>query len=96
MKNARKNGLGVPLTEEQAGQEQIIACASTTVGKSEKEKYFAMELDDLAVKLDIWKMRYYLESYHSVVVANNRSFKWLDNIDNPAGGIYHKNAFISM
>ena len=72
------------LTQSDGDTERIIAYASRAVNKAESN-YSVTELECLAVKWGIWKMRDYVESYHFVVVTDHLSLKWLDKIDNPSG-----------
>lgn len=82
--DASKEGLGVALTQQDGDEERIIAFASRSLTPAERN-YSTTELECLAVKWGVWKMRDYLEGYHFVVLTDHLALKWLDNIDNPSG-----------
>lgn len=82
--DASLEGLGLVLTQEDGTNERVIAYASKTLNKAEKN-YSATELECLAVKWGIWKMRDYLEGYHFIVITDHQSLKWLNKIENPSG-----------
>lgn len=82
--DASLEGLGVVLTQGEESTAVIIAYASRALNPAEKN-YSATELECLAVKWGIWKMRHYLEGYHFVVVTDHQSLKWLNNIETPSG-----------
>lgn len=82
--DASLDGLGLVLTQGDGADERVIAYASKTLTKAEKN-YSVTELECLAVKWGIWKMRDYLEGYHFIVLTDHQSLKWLDKIDNPSG-----------
>lgn len=75
--------MGAALSQQEGDTECIIAYASRSLSKAEGN-YSATELECLAVKWGIWKMRDYLEDYHIVVLTDHLSLKWLDRIDNPS------------
>ena len=62
----------------------IIAYTSRSVSKTERN-YSTTELECLAVKWGIWRMRDYLERYSFTVLTDHLSLIWLDEIGNPSG-----------
>ena len=82
--DASLEGLGAVLTQSDGETEQVIAYASRSLNKAEKN-YSVTELECLAVKWGIWKMRGYLEGYHFIIQTDHQSLKWLDKIENPSG-----------
>ena len=61
-----------------------MAYASRSLNKAERN-YSATELECLAVKWGVWKVRDYLEGYHFIILTDHQSLKWLDGIENPSG-----------
>lgn len=81
---ASLEGQRAVLTQDTGEKEVVIAYASRTLIDAEKN-YSATELECLAVKWGIWKMRHYLEGYHFVVMTDHQSLKWLNSIETPSG-----------
>ena len=82
--DASHEGLGAVLTQGEGGQEQVIAYTSRSLNNAERN-YSATELECLAVKWGVWKMRDYLEGYHFTILTDQQSLKWLDGMGNPSG-----------
>ena len=72
--DASKEGLGAVLTQGERNDERVIAYASKSLNKAEKN-YSATELECLAIKWVIWKFREYLEGYHFKVITDHQSLK---------------------
>ena len=71
--DASQEGLGVALSQQGEDGERIIAYASRSLTKTERN-YSATELECLAVKWGIWKMRDYLEGYHFTVSPSGSNY----------------------
>ena len=82
--DASTEGLGAMLIQEDEEGEHVIAYASRTLNKAERNDSVT-DLEYLAVRWGIWKMRGYLEEYHFIVITDHLSLKWLNSIDNPSG-----------
>ena len=82
--DASTEGLGAILSQPDGEGEHIIAYASRSVSKAERN-YSATELECLAVKWGIWRMREYFEGYHFTVMTDHLALKWLEKMDNPSG-----------
>ena len=76
--------LGAVLSQPDGEEEHILAYASRSVSKTERN-YSATELGCLVVKWAIWRMRDNLEGYHFTVLTDHLALKWLYKIDNPSG-----------
>ena len=77
-------GLGVALTQNIEGNDQVIAYASRSLTSCEKA-YSTTEKECLAIVWGIEKMRPYLEGYHFTVLTDHQSLKWLRTLKNPSG-----------
>ena len=84
--DASQEGLGAALSQPEDQGEQIVAYASRSLTKAERN-YSTTELECLAVKWGIWKMRDYLEGYHFTILTDHLSPEWLGQMDNPSGRI---------
>ena len=74
------------LSQPDGEREHIIAYASLSVSKTERN-YSTTELECLAVKWGIWRMREYLEGYHFAVMTDHLARKCLEKMDNPSGAV---------
>ena len=74
--DASQERLGAALSQPGEQGEQIVAYASRSLTKAERN-YSTTELEYLAVKWGIWKMRDYLEGYHFTILKDHLSLKWL-------------------
>src|SRR3978361_1844963 len=77
-------GLGVALTQNIEGNDQVIAYASRSLTSCEKA-YSTTEKECLAIVWGIEKMRPYLEEYHFTVLTDHQSLKWLRTLKNQSG-----------
>ena len=84
--DASDYGLGVALTQEIDGVERVIAYASRSLNKAERN-YSTTEKECLAIVWGIRQMKMYLEGYEFVVITDHLSLKWLNSIENPSGRI---------
>lgn len=84
--DASNEGLGVVLTQKGPDKEYIIAYASRSLSKAERN-FHTTEKECLAVVWGIKKMRAYLEGYEFKVITDHQSLKWLINLENPGGRI---------
>ena len=72
--DASQEGLGAALSQLGEKGEQIVAYASRSLTKAE-QNYSTTELECLAVKWGIWKMRDCLEGYHFTILTDHLSLK---------------------
>lgn len=82
--DASNTGLGSMLTQEIDGHERVIAYASRSLSRSERN-YSCVERECLSVLFGIDKFRGYVEASRFTVVTDHYSLLWLNNMQNPTG-----------
>ncbi|XP_015123819.1 uncharacterized protein LOC107045921 [Diachasma alloeum] len=93
--DASNDGIGAVLIQKNGDRENVIAYASRTLTRPEKN-YSTTETECLAVAWAIKTMRMYLEGYSFVVITDHQSLKWLLKLDNPMGRIARWNLFLQQ
>lgn len=82
--DASDTGLGGVLTQTIDGSERVIAYASRTLSRSERN-YSVTERECLSVIFSIEKFRPYVEGARFTVITDHYSLLWLNNLKNPTG-----------
>ncbi|XP_030760526.1 uncharacterized protein LOC115885682 [Sitophilus oryzae] len=82
--DASDTGLGGVLLQKIDGENKIIAYASRSLSRTERN-YSTVEKECLAVLFNIEKFRCYIEGVPFSVVTDNHSLLWLNNLSNPSG-----------
>lgn len=82
--DASNTGLGCVLTQTQDGQEKVIAFASRSLSKSERN-YSVTERECLSCVFGCQKFRPYVEGAKFYIVTDHASLKWLHNMRDPSG-----------
>lgn len=82
--DASNTGLGGILTQVIDGDERVIAYASRSLSRAERN-YTTLEKELLAVLFSIDKFRAYIEGVKFTVITDNYSLLWLNNLKNPSG-----------
>lgn len=83
--DASNTGLGGCLTQEIDGEERVIAYASRSLSRTERN-YSVVERECLAVLFCIEKFRMYIEGAPKFkVITDCYSLLWLNNLKNPTG-----------
>lgn len=77
-------GLGGVLTQVINGEEKVIAFASRSLSKAERN-YSVTERECLAVLFSVDKFRPYIEGTRFTVITDHYSLLWLNRLKEPAG-----------
>ncbi len=84
--DASGTGIGAVLSQEQGGHERVIAYASRTLTKAERN-YCVTRRELLAVVFYVRYFRPYLYGRHFTIRTDHGSLRWLLNFRNPEGQI---------
>ena len=84
--DASGNGLGVVLSQEVDGHEQVVAYASRSLTKAEK-RYCATRRELLALVWGVRHFRPYLFGRTFIARTDHNSLKWLRNFRDPEGQV---------
>ena len=79
-------GIGAVLSQKQDGKEKVIAYASRTLNKAEKN-YCITEKELLAVRFFIEYFRQYLLGRRFLVRSDHQALTWLFNMKEPSGKV---------
>lgn len=82
--DASATGVGGVLTQEQNGQERVIAYASRSLSRAERN-YSVTERELLGLIFCLEKFRPYVEGTKFTVITDHYSLLWLNRISNPTG-----------
>ena len=84
--DACDNAIGAVLSQIQNGSEKVVAYASRTMSKCERN-YCVTDKELLAVKHFIEYFRHYLLGKHFVVRSDHQALKWLFSLREPKGRV---------
>ncbi|KAF2885406.1 hypothetical protein ILUMI_20751 [Ignelater luminosus] len=82
--DASEVGLGCVLTQDQAGVEKVIASASRSLSRAERN-YRATEKECLAMVFGVEKFRAYIKGTTLTVITDHHSLLWLHRMRDPSG-----------